>query len=670
MADSIKFDYSEVDSTLNKFKSTNDTLNNSFISNKQIFELDDLIDLFNINYFNSLNTFVKNTYDENDKYITVGRSYYDELMEMNGSYNYTEDDQYNDNNNNGGPPTDTENVGDVDKTLTEAELTEIEEGAVPTIANINGGSNASGLSTTLKEIAEAVPVISGFTNATSEEQLNLLKALAAGEPINGIDLPPEAREFCLKYLESITGMSIDELLSGKNPEKLDAAIKSLAMALQVIQQASNLTPEELEIAMSGEAEEIAKLGNDDKTGLMILLLQLIKENGGITGIYENPKLMEQLKDIAKIAESLNNVEDLTVAQKADVLKGLLGDNPTINGIEVPPELRDKILQQIQGATGLTLEQLLSGEYPKELEIAFGEMLGIIKLYGIFGSVSQEDMEKFMNHLLNGQYPEVCGISVITAKTMKDYLSAVAEANGITVEELLSDSKYADYLKQQLSNFAASQEEVANILMPDDNSLQEFLLGIYDGDNVTINGVAISENTANIIKVYLNNLATSLGISVETLLTDPMYKEILRKAMNDLNKYLSFVDLMTMMESEEIQTRLLQMVNGERAGLLGFTNENLTEFNKILEDFATTNNVTREDLLTNKELAQTTATLLSSTDIGKEISLLFPDYNDQQKQEVLNKIMISWNEDNENRIMNLFEYINNQNVETASENKTE
>lgn len=670
MADSIKFDYSEVDSTLNKFKSTNDTLNNSFISNKQIFELDDLIDLFNINYFNSLNTFVKNTYDENDKYITVGRSYYDELMEMNGSYNYTEDDQYNDNNNNGGPPTDTENVGDVDKTLTEAELTEIEEGAVPTIANINGGSNASGLSTTLKEIAEAVPVISGFTNATSEEQLNLLKALAAGEPINGIDLPPEAREFCLKYLESITGMSIDELLSGKNPEKLDAAIKSLAMALQVIQQASNLTPEELEIAMSGEAEEIAKLGNDDKTGLMILLLQLIKENGGITGIYENPKLMEQLKDIAKIAESLNNVEDLTVAQKADVLKGLLGDNPTINGIEVPPELRDKILQQIQGATGLTLEQLLSGEYPKELEIAFGEMLGIIKLYGIFGSVSQEDMEKFMNHLLNGQYPEVCGISVITAKTMKDYLSAVAEANGITVEELLSDSKYADYLKQQLSNFAASQEEVANILMLDDNSLQEFLLGIYDGDNVTINGVAISENTANIIKVYLNNLATSLGISVETLLTDPMYKEILRKAMNDLNKYLSFVDLMTMMESEEIQTRLLQMVNGERAGLLGFTNENLTEFNKILEDFATTNNVTREDLLTNKELAQTTATLLSSTDIGKEISLLFPDYNDQQKQEVLNKIMISWNEDNENRIMNLFEYINNQNVETASENKTE
>ena len=670
MADSIKFDYSEVDSTLNKFKSTNDTLNNSFISNKQIFELDDLIDLFNINYFNSLNTFVKNTYDENDKYITVGRSYYDELMEMNGSYNYTEDDQYNDNNNNGGPPTDTENVGDVDKTLTEAELTEIEEGAVPTIANINGGSNASGLSTTLKEIAEAVPVISGFTNATSEEQLNLLKALAAGEPINGIDLPPEAREFCLKYLESITGMSIDELLSGKNPEKLDAAIKSLAMALQVIQQASNLTPEELEIAMSGEAEEIAKLGNDDKTGLMILLLQLIKENGGITGIYENPKLMEQLKDIAKIAESLNNVEDLTAAQKADVLKGLLGDNPTINGIEVPPELRDKILQQIQGATGLTLEQLLSGEYPKELEIAFGEMLGIIKLYGIFGSVSQEDMEKFMNHLLNGQYPEVCGISVITAKTMKDYLSAIAEANGITVEELLSDSKYADYLKQQLSNFAASQEEVANILMLDDNSLQEFLLGIYDGDNVTINGVAISENTANIIKVYLNNLATSLGISVETLLTDPMYKEILRKAMNDLNKYLSFVDLMTMMESEEIQTRLLQMVNGERAGLLGFTNENLTEFNKILEDFATTNNVTREDLLTNKELAQTTATLLSSTDIGKEISLLFPDYNDQQKQEVLNKIMISWNEDNENRIMNLFEYINNQNVETASENKTE
>ena len=207
-------------------------------------------------------------------------------------------------------------------------------------------------------------------------------------------------------------------------------------------------------------------------------------------------------------------------------------------------------------------------------------------------------------------------------------------------------------------------------MLDDNSLQEFLLGIYDGDNVTINDVAISENTANIIKVYLNNLATSLGISVETLLTDPMYKEILRKAMNDLNKYLSFVDLMTMMESEEIQTRLLQMVNGERAGLLGFTNENLTEFNKILEDLATTNNVTREDLLTNKELAQTTATLLSSTDIGKEISLLFPDYNDQQKQEVLNKIMISWNEDNENRIMNLFEYINNQNVETASENKTE
>ena len=131
-----------------------------------------------------------------------------------------------------------------------------------------------------------------------------------------------------------------------------------------------------------------------------------------------------------------------------------------------------------------------------------------------------------------------------------------------------------------------------------------------------------------------------------------------------------MDLMTMMESEEIQVRLLQMINGERAGLLGFTNENLTEFNKVLEEYATTNNITREDLLTNTEFAQQTSELLSNTEVGKEISLLFPDYNEHQKQEVLNKIMISWNEDNENRIMNLFEYINDQNIEAAAENVTE
>lgn len=745
MADSIKFDYNVVNSTLNKLQAANDSLNTSFINNQKVFELDELISLLSINYFDSLKTFVQTTYNENDKYITVGRSYYEELKEKSENYNYNGDDQYEDNDK-GDLPSDTENVGDVTEPLTEEELAKVGESAAEAITTVNGGTEAEGLSATLKAIAEAVDAIAAFVNADAALQLDLLRALANGGSVNGIDLPPEAREFCIKYIEDATGLTIEELLSGKYPEKLNAAITALAQALAIIKQASNLTPEELEIAMSGDAEEIAKLGTDDKTGLMILLLQLIKENGGIEGIYENPELMEKLKNIAAAYDSLTNVDNLTPTQKADALKGLLGDKPTINGIEISPELRDKILAQIQAetgltleqilsgdypdavsaafataisileshginalysttdkmnilagllgdkptingieispelrdkilaqiqaATGLTLEQLLSGEYPELIELAFGEMLGLVQLYGIFGIVSQEDMEKFMDHLMNGQYPEVCGITPLTAKTMKDYLSAIAEANGITVEELLTDPKYADYLKQEIANFAASQKEVESILMLDDNSLQAFLLGIYDGDNVTLNGVAISENTATIIKVYLNNLATSLGINVETLLTDPMYKEILRKAMNDLNKYLSFMDLMTMMESEEIQVRLLQMINGERAGLLGFTNENLTEFNKVLEEYATTNNITREDLLTNTEFAQATSELLNNTEVGKEISLLFPDYNEQQKQEVLNKIMISWNEDNENRIMNLFEYINDQNIEAAAENVTE
>lgn len=740
MADSINFNYSEVDSTLNNLKNANDTLNNSFISNKTIFELDDLIELLNINYFSSLTTFVKATYEENDKYITVGRSYYEELLGMNGSYNYDGENDY-DENNSGDVPTDTPAVGDVAPTMTADELSSVGEPAATAIAAITGGTNADDISDDLDAIASAVEAIAPYVDADAAIQLQLLQQLVNGGPVNGIELPPEAIEFCIGYIEAATGLTIEELLSGKYPEKLDAAIKALAQALAIIKQASNLSEEELEMAMSGDAEEIATLSTDEKTDLMLLLLNLIKENGGIAGIYENPELMEQLNAIADVYNSLTDVSSMTSQQKIDVLSGLfgdnptingftipteirdyilaqiqaktgltleqilsgdypealdaafaevmailnsygvnalystedkinilnglLGDNPTINGIAIPLELRDAILAQIQAATGLTLEQLLSGQYPDLLELAFSEMLGIVQLYGIFGSVSQEEMEKFMEHLLDGQYPEVCGITAVTAKTMRDYLLAIAEANGITIEELLSDPKYADYLKQELANFAASQEEIANILMLDNASLQELLLGIYDGDSVTLNGVPISEETINIIRVYLDNLALSLNISVETLLTDPQYQEILRKAMNDLNKYLSFMDLMTMMESEEIQARLLQMINGERAGLLGFTNENLTEFNKILEDYETTNNTTREDLLTNTEFASKTAELLNNTDVGKEISLLFPEYNEQQKQEVLNKIMISWNEDNENRIMNLFEYINNQNIEAAN-----
>lgn len=740
MADSIKFDYDEVDATLNNLQTANDILNNSFVNNQKMFELNDLVDLLGIQYFNSLINFAKTAYEENDKYITVGRSYYDELLEMSKNYSYTDDDQYEDNNK-GGSNSDTEDVSDVNQALTEAELTEIGEPATGAVTSVSGGTNAEELSTTLKVIAEAVDVISAFVNADVASQLALLNALANGNSINGIDLPPEARDFCIKYIEAATGLTIEELLSGKYPEKLDAAIKALAQALAIIKQASNLTPEELEIAMSGDAEELAKLGTYEKTNLMVLLLNLIKENGGIAGIYENPELMETFKNIAAAYDSLTKIEKLSTAEKADaltsllgdnptingftipvevrdyilaqiqaktglsleqilsgnypealdaafaevlailesyginalystkekldVLSGLMGDTPTINGIAIPSEIRDKILAQIQAATGLTLEQILSGQYPEMVELAFSEMLGIVQLYGIFGSVSQEEMEQFMDHLLEGQYPDVCGITSVTAKTMRDYLLTIAAVNGITVEELLSNPQYADYLKQQLSDFAASQEEILSILMLDNSSLQAFLLGIYDGDSVTINGIAISETTANLIRVYLDNLALSLGISVETLLTDPQYQEVLRKAMNDLNKYLSFMDLMTLMESEEIQARLLQMLNGERAGLLGFTNENLTEFNNILEDYAVANNTTRDDLLTNTEFATATSELLNNTEVGKEISLLFPDYNEQQRQEVLNKIMISWNEDNENRVMNLFEYINDQNIEAAN-----
>ena len=38
MADSIKFDYNVVNSTLNKLQDANDSLNTSFINNQKVFE--------------------------------------------------------------------------------------------------------------------------------------------------------------------------------------------------------------------------------------------------------------------------------------------------------------------------------------------------------------------------------------------------------------------------------------------------------------------------------------------------------------------------------------------------------------------------------------------------------------------------------------------------------
>ncbi len=109
-------------------------------------------------------------------------------------------------------------------------------------------------------------------------------------------------------------------------------------------------------------------------------------------------------------------------------------------------------------------------------------------------------QKILSEVFMGKNKEMFGINNMTSKTIKNYLTSIAENNDVSLKKLLSDSKYEKDVREAITDYENAAKYVDNIKSTDQKT--EYLK-IYDGDSIE----RVESSTMDIVRDSLENAAS-------------------------------------------------------------------------------------------------------------------------------------------------------------------
>ena len=189
-----------------------------------------------------------------------------------------------------------------------------------------------------------------------------------------------------------------------------------------------------------------------------------------------------MNDLSKIAEDLNKY-GLEVGKTPDEL---------LTNAEYSEKIKNLILKN----------QNTSNELKKLIEI--GEV---------------DITQKILLSIFNGNTTEISGISDSTIITLEKHLKRVANENNLDLNALINDKQNSYLLKTSLKQFGKVYQHLSDV---NEQTINNELLNIYDG-----NTNKMDSSSMNIIRDYVDNLASSNNTNTESLLTNQnsLIKEI-------------------------------------------------------------------------------------------------------------------------------------------------
>ena len=144
------------------------------------------------------------------------------------------------------------------------------------------------------------------------------------------------------------------------------------------------------------------------------------------------------------------------------------------------------------------------------------------------------------------------------------------------------------------------------------------------------GLAVVENMGTMMDLLLE-VATQNGITVETLLTDPQYKEYFNTYIKNYQALASLVDIASFSSPAEMQTWLKSIYNGEDIANIPLGTVDVLRMK--LDSIASKKNITAEELLNNVDFASE----LNETVTGYKKLNTFFSMIDGKGQEVVEQI---------------------------------
>lgn len=231
----------------------------------------------------------------------------------------------------------------------------------------------------------------------------------------------------------------------------------------------------IEDMLKGKYPEVFDLNAVNLSIMHRYLEQIAKDNGiTVDQLISDPKYTELLKTtlegFGNVSELFKELVKLTPEDfQTIMLKIYDGDGTT----ELPTEdtnIVRSFVDFIAEETGITYEELLTDkEYAEELRNAaasFGKSSTFFKATSKF---SDEGMRENMNSLYNGSNYKAYGMTMSEADQLKTELDNAAKANNTTTEKFLTDSSYADKVRDVIDN-SPNCEGVGTIYKNEDSSV--------------------------------------------------------------------------------------------------------------------------------------------------------------------------------------------------------
>ncbi len=488
---------------------------------------------------------------------------------------------------------------------------------------------------------------------------------------NGQELTPGVQSMLGGIVSAASGCTMAELLSGTAGIACEHGMNSLATVMNLVNEAGVLSNEEFEFAMSGEPIEFYELSPYEKEQLYINLAAMVEKCGGVEAFVNSEEARQYIKDLGDTYPILKDLMNKSPEEICEALKGLLSDSPTLDGVPISKNARNFIIDLLQKLTGLNINELLNGRHLEELVKALLEVLAILKGFHILSKLSKEDLKKYIDDLMNGKFPELCGIDPLCVRTFKDYMMSYASnVVGCSYIELYTSEGRLAQLQACIKVYSEIKRGLGVIVKAKDIDTLEMLTRVYKGEAVNVGGYNVNGTLAFALKSLVNAFAKYKNATVEAILTDKSNLGIMKSYVEKLYKYALFQGMFATLHEHDIYTRINDMMKGLNFGLLGFNFLEIETIKKANEEYAQKNNLKVADMLKDISFAPIIREYLTNNDTFIRLMIIFDGLNDAAIQKLIANLMVAYDADFKYRLQNLIIYANKKRIMKLISNKDE
>ncbi len=627
---SIDIDFAKAESLISAYNNTENNLNTIC---DHLSTTTGEFSTFGIIYFESIKKYINNISNSITNCSRLTSNYIDELTNISNK-------EFDEKNGYRAGTTTEFNTSNIAKDKSKENSTLISGIGLASIAAVLGGIGAIATS------------YSALNLSDKDDEKTLKNAMDDKNPTyKGVPISGEVGSFIGGVIGGASGLSPSELLTGTYPDKLAEGTRAFNGMMNLFNEAGNLSTDELTFALSGEPYVFKTIPREVKIDHIIKIAGLVNEYKSIDAVLANiDNILLKYKRIGSSYGALKNV----FSGGVQLLVGLSDSNCNIGGITISKEAKDYIINYLERTTNIKFSVLISGAYNNQLMAAVNTLIDEIEVYKKLGSLTKEELEKYLVGIINGKYPVRCGINAFNVKALKNYLLLICKNNFLRFDDLLANK---NMLINSFKEFSSFQKEIDALYSIDENNIQGAINNLFTAGFLNVNGNMVSANSKVILQYMLDAYAQYRDIPFEELLFNNEFAFIVRNNINELYKYMIYLSVILTSSIDKTYLRITNMFQGKRMGLLGFTSDDIGLIKKKIESYNIGTNLNLQTFLTTGAGLNTVPEILRNDDNYIKLCIIFDDATPMTFNTILYNLIKSWDDDFNYRMVNVVNYAN-------------